>query len=291
MLLPSAILCGVALDQRAIDRKGIRLLATDSRETALAALARRLGEACLGCSRIADLQDADIPKNREEAYFVADRMALQIGEGMSGWKVGATSARMRELDGHSDVIPGRIFRSVTWEGDEVTLPIERFPGARAEAEFAFRVTEDVTPAEIEDPGRMAGIAVLHPAIEIIGNRFLAKDLNAEQNSLMTVADNGGGIGFVFGAPFEDWQGLDLLNHEVRVSVGGGAPSDNFLGRMRGPPLQALCDMADHLAGRGFRLKAGDFVSTGAACVPQPIAKGSLVEADFGTLGAISARFH
>ena len=266
------------------------MLETSSREAALAALARRLGDAWLGCSRIAELQDAEIPKNRAEAYFVADRMALQIGEEMSGWKVGATSVRMRELDGHSDVIPGRIFRSVTWEGDEITLPITRFPGARAEAEFAFRVTADVTPAEIEDPDRMAEIAVLHPAVEIIGNRYLAKGLDAERNSLMTVADNGGGIGFVFGTPVEDWQGVDLLNHEVRVSVDGGAPSDNFLGNMRGPPLQALCELASHLAGRGFQLEAGDFVSTGAACVPQPFAKGSRVEADFGTLGRINVRF-
>ena len=266
------------------------MLETGSRETALAELACRLGEAWLGCSRIADLQDTEIPKDRAEAYFVADRMAGKIGDEISGWKVGATSARMRELDGHSDIIPGRIFRSVTWQGDEVTLPIERFPGARAEAEFAFRVIADVTPAEIEDPDRMAGIAVLHPAVEIIGNRFLAENLTAEQNSLMTVADNGGGIGFVFGTPVEDWQRLDLLNHEVRVCVDGGVPSDNFLGDMRGPPLQALCDLANHLTGRGCRLEAGDFVSTGAACVPQPVAKGCHVDVDFGSLGAINVRF-
>ena len=266
------------------------MLDTDNREAVLAELARRLGEAWLGCSRIAALHDAEIPRNRQEAHFVADRMAGQIGDGISGWKVGATSARMRELDGHSDVIPGRIFRSVTWEGEKVALPIGRFPDARAEAEIAFRLIADVTPAEMEDPGRMAGIAVLHPAIEIIGTRFPSGDLSAEQNSLMTVADNGGGIGFVFGPPVGDWQGLDLLNHEVRVSVDGGAPSDNFLGIMRGPPLQALCDLANHLAGRGFRLEAGDFVSTGAACVPQPVARGSRVEADFGALGAISVRF-
>lgn len=266
------------------------MLETVGRETVLAELACRLGEAWLGCSRIANLRATEIPKNRAEAYFVADRMARRIGQEISGWKVGATSARMRELDEHSDVIPGRIFRSVTWEGDEVTLPIERFPDARAEAEFAFRVTADVSPAEIADPDRMAEIAVLHPAVEIIGNRFQAKDLDPEQNSLMTVADNGGGIGFVFGAPVEDWQGLDLLNHEVRVSVDGGAPPDNFLGDMRGPPLQALCDLANHLIGRGFHLEAGDIVSTGAACVPQPGAKGSHVEADFGTLGAINVMF-
>ncbi len=269
---------------------GIRLPDTDHRRAVLAGLAGRLGEAWLGCSRIADLRDAEIPSSREEAYFVADLMARQVGEEISGWKVGATSALMRERDGHSDVIPGRIFRSVTWEGGEAALPVERFRDARVEAEFAFRVSADVTTAEIEDPRRMAGIAVLHPAVEIIGNRFLASDLTAEQNSLMTVADNGGGIGFVFGAPVEDWQGLDLLNHDVRISVDGGPPTDNFLGSMRGPPLPSLCDLARHLAGRGYQVRAGDFVSTGAACVPQPVGRGSCVTADFGMLGSINVRF-
>lgn len=262
----------------------------EERDLVLSALAERLGDAWLERRRFTDLQLSEIPVNRAEAYAVADRMAARIGDTLSGWKVGATSTRMRELDGHSDVIPGYIFRSATWEGDDISLPAERFPFARAEAEFAFRLSGDVTAAEIDDPDRMARIAVLHPAVEIIGNRFVADGLTPEQNSLMTVADNGGGIGFVFGAPVADWRTLDLLHHAVRVSVDGGAPSDNFLGEMRGPPLQALCDLARHLTDRGFVLKAGDYVSTGAACVPQAIAKGSRVEADFGTLGKIKVRF-
>ena len=262
----------------------------EERDLVLNALAERLGDAWLVCKRFSDLQMSEIPVNRAEAYAVADRMASRIGDTLSGWKVGATSARMREMDGHSDVIPGRIFSSATWEGDDVSLPAERFPFARLEAEFAFRLNGDVTPSEIAEPDRMARIAVLHPAVEIIGNRFVADGLTSEQNSLMTVADNGGGIGFVFGPPVADWHGLDLLHHEVRVSVDGGAPSDNFLGEMRGPPLQALCDLARHLADRGYQLKAGDYVSTGAACVPQSVAKGSQVEADFGGLGRIKVRF-
>ncbi|MXW86973.1 MAG: hydratase, partial [Boseongicola sp. SB0667_bin_21] len=94
------------------------MLETSNRDAALAGLARKLGEAWLGCSRIAELRDTEIRTIRTEAYFVADRMAGRIDDELSGWKVGATSARMRELDGHSDVIPGRIFRSVTWEGGE-----------------------------------------------------------------------------------------------------------------------------------------------------------------------------
>ena len=45
------------------------------------------------------------------------------------------SARMRALDGHDDVIPGRIAASTCFIGTHMKLPIARFPKARAETEF------------------------------------------------------------------------------------------------------------------------------------------------------------
>ena len=56
-----------------------------------------------------------IPLNLEEAYYVQDRMHQLLDANISGWKVGATSPMMREINGHEDMIPGRIFCSEhTW---------------------------------------------------------------------------------------------------------------------------------------------------------------------------------
>ncbi|MEK9934995.1 MAG: hypothetical protein VW619_01065, partial [Rhodobiaceae bacterium] len=110
------------------------------------------------------------PRDRSEAYFVQDRMHDELGQGLAGWKVGATSQKMRELDGHDDVIPGRIFASRSYVGARQNLSIEQFPGARAETEFAFRLT--ATPHLRDAPwtaGEMESMMTLHPAIEIIGN--------------------------------------------------------------------------------------------------------------------------
>ena len=198
---------------------------------------------------------------------------------------------MRELDGHDDVVPGRVFSSVTWQGTNLNLPAERFPGARAETEFAFRIGRDLplrgTPWCADE---LAPMAVLHPAIEIIGTRHALPDAPAAVRSLMTIADNGGGIGFVFGNAVDNWQGVDFQNHRIALTVDGGAEAENFLGDMRCVPIQALADLVNHLASRNICLKAGDFVSTGAATVPQPVHKGSHAEADFGTLGEMEIRF-
>ena len=82
----------------------------------LESLAKKLGQSWIENTMIEGPYDFEIPHSREEAYFVQDHMAKFIGKDISGWKVGATSAKMRELDGHDDVIPGRIFSPVTFVG-------------------------------------------------------------------------------------------------------------------------------------------------------------------------------
>ena len=114
----------------------------NNRSAQLEALAGRLASAWLNNLLIEDLVENELPQNRAEAYLVQDLMSQQIGQLITGWKVGATSAKMRELDGHTDVIPGRIFKSVTYHGRQITLPMERFPRARVETEFAFRLLAD-----------------------------------------------------------------------------------------------------------------------------------------------------
>ena len=231
------------------------------------------------------------PRDRAEAYFVQDRMHEELKQGLVGWKVGATSAKMRELDGHDDVIPGRIFASRSYVGMHHSLPIEQFPGGRAETEFAFRLT--ATPHLRETPWtavEMEPIMVLHPAVEIIGNRYRLDGASMAENSLMTIADNGGGIGFIFGDPVDDWQAIDFQHHLSTLTVSGGRPADNFLGEMRCLPTKAAAELVNHLALRGIELQAGDFISTGAASVPQSFSAGDHVHADFGALGVIEVVF-
>ena len=65
------------------------------------------------------------PLDRAEAY-VQDQMHHLLDQGLAGWKVGATSQKMRELDGHDDVIPGRIFATRSYLGPKTQLFDFRF---------------------------------------------------------------------------------------------------------------------------------------------------------------------
>ena len=261
------------------------------RQQTLDPLAQELANAWKSGGVIGELNGDRLPVSRDEAYFVQDRMAASLNEKLAGWKVGATSARMREIDGHDDVIPGRILMSTTWRGNDLSLPASRFANARVETEFAFRLAGDLPlRSKPWTASELAPIATLHPALEIIGNRHVPPDGPASVRSLMTIADNGGGIGFVFGDPVESWQEIDFQNHHIALRVDNGTEAENFLGDMRCIPIQAVADLANHLASRQIPLFAGDFVSTGAATVPQPVGAGSRVKADFGVLGRINIRF-
>ena len=254
-------------------------------------LAKKLGQSWLENSIIEGPNASEIPKSREEAFFVQDHMAEVIRKDLSGWKVGATSAKMRELDGHDGVIPGRIFSPVTFLGSVHKLPIHLFPNARVETEFAFRLNEDIpisgenrTALDLENKVSM------HPAVEIIGNRYKLHNATKSENSLMTIADNGGGIGFVFGDAFHEWKNLDFRNHVICLQVDKNTVAENFLGDMRCQPLEAMADLVNHLSSRDISLRKGDFVSTGAATVPQRFKKGSSVNANFGIIGNIQLTF-
>ena len=263
----------------------------ETRKPVLVELANMLANSWRDPGNLINIDSRFFPLNRVEAYFVQDCMYEELQQGVVGWKVGATSERMRELDGHEDVIPGRIFQSRSYFGANHNLQIKYFPGARAEAEFAFQLT--AKPHLRQKPwtaSEMETMMVLHPAIEIIGIRFKLEDAKKAENSLMTIADNGGGMGFIFGDPVEDWQGIDYQQHLIELTVCDGTPADNFLGEMRCVPEQAAADLVNHLASRGYELQIGDFISTGAASVPQSFSSGDYVHANFGELGEIKVTF-
>ncbi|MDH3713995.1 MAG: hydratase [Gammaproteobacteria bacterium] len=261
------------------------------RDRELERLAGDLADAWQKASVIIELPDERRPQNRAEAYAVQDTMARLLGEPVSGWKLGATSQRMRELDGHDDVIPGRMFASTTFTGTDLELPAERFPDARVETEFAFRLTRDIELREKSwTAAEVAPRLLFHPALEIIGNRYPTGPRAPHVGSLETIADNGGGIGFVFGDGVADIRGVDFRNHVIALRVDDRTAAENFLGDMRCLPFEAVADLANHLRERGEALKSGDFVSTGAATVPQHVTQGSRVHADFGVLGSIRVHF-
>ncbi|NQW09652.1 MAG: hydratase [Alphaproteobacteria bacterium] len=252
--------------------------------------AELLAQAWMKPGKAESFPDELRPKTREDAYAIQDAMASIIGQASTGWKLGATSPAMRRKAGHDGPIIGRIFEEVTFLSP-ARLPIARFPHARAECEFAFRLLTDI-PARPNGyaAAELAQAVTLHLAVEIIGNRYPDRPDFPRLSTIDEIADNGTGIGFVFGAEISDWRNLDLRNLVIDMKVDARPPAENFLGEDRCQPIESLAQAVQILCSRGISIKTGEYVSTGAATDPQPIGKGSTVRATFGDLGMIAVDF-
>ena len=192
--------------------------------------------------------------------------------------------------GHDGAIIGRVFESVTF-GTPAELSMARFPDSRVECEFAFRMRDAIPPrARPWSAGELAERAVLHVAVEIIGNRYPKGAGAFKPATNDEIADNGAGIGFVFGPAVAHWRRHDLRNLRIDIRVDDCEPAENFLGECRCDPIDALVQAAGILGERGIAIEAGQYVSTGAATDPQPVRAGSVVRARFGQLGAIDIEF-
>ena len=249
-----------------------------------------LGRAWLTAEPLADFPDNLRARSREEAYAVQDAMAEVIDQPVLGWKLGATSPVMRALAGHDGAIIGRIFDS-TADCSPARLPASRYRNSRAECEFAFRLLADL-PARAGGYGtaELSEVATLHLAVEIIGNRYPRTDVFARPGTNDEIADNGAGIGFVFGPEVPRWRKLDLPNIVIDIRVDGGPTGENLLGEGRCPPILSLVQATEILGARGIDLHANQYVSTGAATNPLPLADRSTVEAVFADLGRIDITF-
>ena len=251
---------------------------------------RRLAEAWLAARALDAYPEELRARSRAEAYAVQDAMAAAIGEPVTGWKLGATSPTMRARAGHDGAIIGRVFESVTF-GTPAELSMARFPDSRVECELAFRMRDAIPPvARPWSAGELAERAVLHVAVEIIGNRYPKGAGAFKPATNDEIADNGAGIGFVFGPAVADWRRHDLRNLRIDIRVDDREPAENFLGECRCDPIEALVQAAGILGERGVAIEAGQYVSTGAATDPQPVRAGSVVRARFGHLGAIDIEF-
>lgn len=133
---------------------------------------------------------------------------------------------------------------------------------------------------------MDAVADLHLAIEFPDSRF--RDF-AGAGEAQLIADFACACVFVLGAKADAaWRALDLAEHAVRFRSDGREVAQGKGAYVLGDPRTALTWLANELRTQGAFLRAGDIVITGTCVTPVPIGAGQKLEADFGTLGEVSA---
>ena len=235
------------------------------------------------------LPDYARPETRADGYAIQSMITAKSARGPIGWKIAATSKAGQMHIGVDGPLAGRLIGERS-HSDGVTLSLTGNRMRVAEPEFAFRIGRSLGPrsdaytvAEVMD-----AVDALMPAIEVPDSRF--SDF-ASAGLAQLIADCACAHEFVLGRPTSaDWRAIDLASYPVLASVGQRYSRDGVGSNVLGDPRVALTWIANELSSLGITLSAGEVVTTGTCMPPLAIEPGDQVEADFGVLGRISARF-
>jgi 2-oxo-3-hexenedioate decarboxylase/2-keto-4-pentenoate hydratase len=228
------------------------------------------------------------PATAAEGYRIQDAFVAASGDGIAGFKIGATSERAQRFLETDTPFAGCVLSRDLLDGP-AELAAGRFSLRLIEPEFAVRLGRDLPARDgAYDSAAVAdAVASLHPAIEVVTSG-LADWSRRGVPSL--IADNGVNGALVLGPACTEWRRFDLPRHEVELRFNGAPAGHGVGGNTLGGPMNALAWLANHRAARGLGLTAGQVVTTGVVTEFVELAAGDEAVSDFGALGEVRVRF-
>jgi 2-keto-4-pentenoate hydratase len=227
------------------------------------------------------------PKRLRDGYEIQRELESLQGATI-GWKIAATSKAGQQHIGVDAPLAGRLFKRFA-HIDGAKLPAGHLHMRVAEAEFAFKMAQDLPPRG--DPYSqdevMDAVDTLHLAIEVPDSRY--EDF-AAIGAPSLVADDSCAAYFILGPEARIWKLADLPTHKVTAHKNGEIVAEGSGANVLGDPRAALTWIANDLQGRGDFLRAGEIVTTGTCVKPVAIAPGDSIVMDFGALGTVRASF-
>lgn len=240
-------------------------------------------------NKLIELPDALKPTVLSEGYQIQDQIIQDISARQHGWKVAITSDTLMKKAGVSEPISGPLFTRWMY-----AAPYSINDGAPTlygfEFEFAFKMAKELPPRELpysRDEVK-AAVGSMHLAIEPVGTRYIQGPVKSGVPQF--AADHGGNFGFVYGPAIPNWENINLSNVVVAGYFDDHKVGQELGSNVMGNPLNSLTWLANHLPTRGYSLKAGDWVSTGAVVGPIPVKPPVKVRGVFGDLGSVSLDF-
>ncbi len=217
----------------------------------------------------------------DQAYRIQERVLaprMAAGGGRGGWKLGYTSAVMREQMGVAEPNYGPLARAMildgsTPQGSVVSAGVTQ---PKVEPEIAAVLATDVSPEVPLDELR-AGVRSWHLALEIVDSVWEGYRFDWALNT----ADGSSAAFVVLGPAIvpEDGEGsIDLSAIAIELSRNGEPQAQGRSDAAMGDPVRALHWLSKRLADRGEFLMAGDVVITGGLTKAVDLAVNDVVSA-------------
>jgi len=222
----------------------------------------------------------ELPLSLEDAYRVQEAgtaLRLAAGERVVGWKLGYTSAAMREQMGIASPNLGPLTDAMLLPPGGVVPGVALQPRVEPEIglRLARRLSGPCTVADVLDAcsGALACLEVVDSVWT--GYRFRLEDNTADGSSAAWVV-----VG-------EELPLEDLPSVPVRLEVDGVEVATATGAAAGGHPALGVAWLAEQLAARGLALEPGDLVLTGGLTAAHPLAPGSTVTATVGSLAPLA----
>jgi 2-keto-4-pentenoate hydratase len=240
----------------------------------------------LGAPRLPALPGELAPASLADAYAIQDEMVALLGSGVGGWKATLFDAR----HGICAPIPANALLTSPARLTLATAPTRNSLTLGVECEIAFTMAHGLPPlpeGKSYTPDQvLAAVASAHPVIELVTSRFAAQE---SVTQLERVADAFMNEALVVGPALADWRALEMTVVPLVLRFDGAQQHAVVGGHPLGDPLKPLVWIANHLAGLGRGLLAGEIVTTGSCAGAHPLGAGHEAVAEFAGLGRASIR--
>ncbi len=236
-----------------------------------------------------ELPDTIKPNTLEDGYSIQDQIIKNMDVPFIGWKVAITSDELMKMVGVTEPVSGPLFSQ--WAHLEPHTITNGSPTLYGfEFEFAFKMAETlpVRKKPYSKDEVKSAIGEMHLAIEPVGSRFTKGPIKSGLPQF--AADHGGNYGLVYGPAINNWQNIDLANVVVTGYMNNKKVGQALGKNVMGDPLNSITWLANHLQKRGYVLKAGEWVTTGAIIGPVPATPPIKVRGQFGSLGSVHVNF-
>jgi 2-oxo-3-hexenedioate decarboxylase len=251
-------------------------------------LAKHCEDAELKAYEITKITDDYPDMTYEDAYDIqwTARAAKEArGHKIVGMKMGLTSqAKMKQM-GVPNPCYGYLADYFSF-GDGAEIKIDELIHPKVEAEIAFVLKNDLEGPGCHIGDVLAATDFVMPAVEIIDSRY--KDFKFDLKSV--IADNSSSSRYVTGGRIRDIKDLDLKTLGVVMEINGEIVQLGAGAAVLGHPATSIAMLANMLSQRGEKLKAGEYILSGAITAAVSVKKGDNVTVKFQDLGSLSFRF-
>lgn len=222
-----------------------------------------------------------------DAYRIQDLWAearIEAGARVIGHKIGLTSRAMQMASKINEPDYGRILDDALYN-DGAQIPASSFLKPRLEVELAFVMGEDLSGPATRIYDVMRATEFVVPALEVIDYRT-----EVPRAIVDTIADNAAFGAIVVGGRMIRPMDVDIRWVGATLSKNGLIEESGVSAAIMGHPAAGIAWLVNKLHGVDTGLKRGQIVLAGSFTRPVDIARGDVIHADFGPLGAIGISF-